>query len=89
MIRIEFTETDKRALGEQRYQHPHPFVQRKMETLWLKSQGLPHHEIARLAGITENTVRAYLYEYLKGGIEALKRIPFHRPTSELAEHKSR
>jgi transposase len=88
MIRINFTETDIKALGEQRYQHPHPFVQRKMETLWLKSQGLPHHEIARLAGITENTVRAYLYEYLEGGIEALKRIPFHRPTSELAEHQS-
>jgi transposase len=88
MIRINFTEADKQALGEQRYQYPHPLVQRKMETLWLKSQGLPHHEIARLADITENTVRAYLYEYLEGGIEALKRIPFHGPTSELAAHQS-
>jgi transposase len=88
MTRLDFTEADRQALHEQRFQHPHPFVQRKMETLWLKSQGLPHHEIARLAGITENTVRAYLYEYLEGGIEALKRIPFHRPTSELAAHRS-
>ena len=26
--------------------HPEPIVQRKMTVLWLKQQGLPHHEIA-------------------------------------------
>jgi transposase len=88
MTRFDFTQADRQAFHDLRFQHPHPFVQRKMETLWLKSRGLPHHMIADLAGVTENTVRAYLYEFMEGGIEALKRIPFHRPTSELAEHQS-
>jgi len=31
-------------LSYERFNHPHPFVQRKMEALWLKSQGLPHQQ---------------------------------------------
>jgi transposase len=88
MTRLDFVEAEKQAFYYQRFHHPHPFVQRKMETLWLKSQGLPHHEIARLAGITENTVRAYLHEYQEGGLEALMTVSFHHPTSELAAHQS-
>ena len=32
-----FTEADQQVLAVQRYLHPHPLVQRKMEALWLKS----------------------------------------------------
>jgi len=88
MTRLNFTEVEKQAFHYHRFHHPHPFVQRKMETLWLKSQGLPHHEIARLAGVTENTVRAYLREYQEGGLEALMTVSFHHPKSELADHRS-
>jgi len=38
VITIEFSEADKAALEYERYNHPHPFVQQKMEVLWLKSQ---------------------------------------------------
>ena len=44
MIRIEFSDSAKAALSYERFNHPHPFVQRKMEALWLKSQGLPHQQ---------------------------------------------
>ena len=40
MFKLTFSDADKQALDEQRYHHPHPRVQRKMEALWLKSQGL-------------------------------------------------
>jgi hypothetical protein len=40
MIKLEFTEEDKRLLSYGRFNHPHPRVQLKMEVLWLKSQGL-------------------------------------------------
>ena len=60
MIAIDFTEEDIEALDYERYHHPHPKVQRKMEALWLKHQGLPHSQITRLAGISPNTLRAYL-----------------------------
>lgn len=87
MIKIEFTETDKQELNYQRYHHPHPRVQMKMEALWLKSLGLSHKEIVRLTGISANTLRQYIYDYLEGGIEKLKEIHFNRPTSKLTENQ--
>ena len=86
MISIEFTESERQALHYERFHHPHPRVQRKMETVWLKSHQLPHHKIAELGGISENTVRSYLREYQLGGIEALKQVNFYRPQSELMSH---
>src|ERR1700704_5330598 len=87
MIKIEFTEADKQALNYERFHHPHPRVQQKMEALWLKSQRLPHQQIATLAGIHQNTLCGYLKEYQEGGIERLKEIKFYHPESELINHK--
>ena len=52
MLRLTFTpaEAEADALEHERFHHPHPHVRRKMEALWLKSQGLAHQDIARLAG---------------------------------------
>ncbi len=86
MIKIEFTEGEMQALNYERYNHPHPRVQRRMEALWLKSQGLSHNEICRLTGISANTLRGYLREYQQGGIEALKQIHFYQSQSELRQH---
>ena len=87
MLRLTFSEEDITELHYQRYHHPHPRVQMKMEALLLKAKGLPHHQIASCVGICENTLRSYLEQYQAGGIEALKVVPFHRPTSELEAHR--
>ena len=87
MIKIQFTEEAIDELRYQRFNHPHPRVQRKMESLLLKSDGLPHHQITRILCISENTLRQYLREYEEGGIEALKTLHFRKPQSELAEHR--
>jgi len=87
MLRLEFSESDQQALNYERYHHPHPRVQQRMEALWLKSQGVPHHQIARLCGISGNTLRAYLKRYQAGGIAALKQLSFHRPQSALYAHR--
>lgn len=71
----------------ERYHHPHPRVQRRMEAVYLKSQGLPHQEICRLTGITGNTLRRYLRQYHKGGLEQLKQPNFRRPESQLMAHR--
>ena len=60
MIQLAFSEADKQALHYERYHHPHPRVQQRMEALWLKSQGVPHHQIAQLCAISANTLRSYL-----------------------------
>ena len=87
MIRIDFSDEEIEALKYERYYHPHPRVQRKMEALLLKSQGLTHKQICQLTGISANTLRQYLRDYIKGGIDKLKEINFYRQQSKLLEHK--
>jgi transposase len=86
MINIQFTEEEKQALHYERCHHPHPKVQRKMEVLWLKSQGENHTKIAQLTGMTLNTVTNQIKEYQAGGIERLKQIQYHPRGSELNKH---
>jgi hypothetical protein len=49
MLHLTFTQEEIEELHYQRYHHPHLRVQMKMEALLLKANGLPHHQIARLA----------------------------------------
>lgn len=86
MIKIEFTEAELQALHYERYHHPHPRVQRKMEVLWLKTQKVPHKEIAKLSGVSVNMVTSYLRKYKTSGIEKLKELNFYQPESELRRH---
>jgi transposase len=86
MLHLTFSEEDIKELDSQRYHPPHPRVQRKMEALLLKAKGLPHHQIASCVGVCENTVRSYFQQYQTGGIEALKRLEFRRPISDLEAH---
>jgi transposase len=88
MIRLSFPEEDIKELDYQRYHHPHPRVQKKMEVVLLKAKGLSTEHIAYCAGICQNTVRRYLREYESGGIEELKQVRFRKPESELQVHKS-
>ena len=44
MIQIKFTTDEIEKLNYERYHYPHPKVQKKMEALFLKSQGLPHSQ---------------------------------------------
>lgn len=57
MIQIEFSEEDIQQLNYERYHHPHPRVQKKMELLYLKSRKLSHQEIRRLCQISKTTKR--------------------------------
>jgi transposase len=89
MIRIEFSEQDLKKLQRLRYEHPHPRVRRRMDVLWLKSQGFAHQEICRLAGISSNTLRQYLGMFQSGGIKKLTEFNFYAPTSALEQHRDR
>jgi transposase len=87
MLTLDFSPQDIDALHHERFHHPHPRVQLKMEAVYLKSQGLPHQEICRLTRVTENTLRAYLRQYQEGGIERLKQTEWDGPSSELSGHR--
>lgn len=88
MINLVFTEADVKELNYQRYHHPHPRVQQRMEVLYLKALGiLSHEQIAKCACVSPNTMRAYFRMFETGGIEKLKELNFHKPKSELEEYK--
>lgn len=85
-IKLQFTPEIIAIINEERYRHPMPLVQRRMEALWLKSHGLSHTQIAKLVNITENTLRDYFQLYAEGGLEKVREVHFYRPESDLMEH---
>ena len=86
MITIEFSEADIHALDYERFHHPHPKVQKKMEALYLKAKSLKHAEICRLCSISKPTLITYLKQYQTGGIERLKQLGYKGQVSELAAY---
>lgn len=89
MLQISFTPEAREELHYERFNHPHPFVQKKMEVLYLKSldRKLSHELIADIANVSQNTMLSYFIDYKTGGIEKLKEVKFYRPQSKLEEHK--
>jgi transposase len=87
MREFPFSDADLEAIDTDRYQHPHPHVQRKMEVLWLKSHGLPRQQIADLASVSLRTVQRYLDEYLRGGLKQVRRCKWRGPETALLEHE--
>ena len=73
MRRFEFTEEELRTIAHERYYHPNPRVQRRMEILWLKSKGETHERIAELAKVGRRTVQRLLDSFEKGRRTELRR----------------
>lgn len=87
MRRFTFTAEDLDALRYERYHHPHPRVQQRMEVLWLKSQGLTHEDIARLADVSRRSVQRYLDDFAAGGLVRLRRLAWPGQPNALAAHR--
>ena len=88
MRRFSFPPEVLAAIRHDRYHHPHPRVQQKMEVLWLKSQGCTHEDIARLAAVSRRSVQRYLDEFADGGLDRLRRLPWKGRSSELTDHQA-
>ncbi len=87
MAHLTFSEQDQQSLHKERFEHPHPRVQQRMEVLWLVSQGLTYPQAARLAKVSEATVDRYVAVYREGGLEALREFKWRKPTSVLLDHR--
>jgi transposase len=88
MQRITLSAADLAAVAHERYHHPEPLVQRKMEVLWLKHHGLPHHDIARLAAVSRASVTRYLRQFLQGGLAVIRRFPWKGRRGQLDDHRA-
>ena len=87
MAGLSFCEEEQQTLTRERFEHPHPRVQRRMEVLWLISQGLTYDEAARLGGVGRSTVDRYVAIYRKQGVDGLRRFHWSGPASQLMDHK--
>jgi hypothetical protein len=74
MIRVEFDQEIIDKLDYERYHHPNPRVQKKMELLYLKSTGMAHRDLCRICRISKTTLSAYLKQYRDGGLDRLKQL---------------
>ncbi len=88
MARRTFSEEDRQQLRRERFEHPHPRVQLRMEVLWLISCGQSYSSAARLAGVSGATVDRYVAIYRERGIAGLKQFDWQGPTSQLVVHRT-
>jgi len=86
MICPAFTASDRVALEAERYSHPHPKVQRKLEAVYLKSLELPHHLICRICQISKPTLGRYLRAFEHGGMDGLKQLGYAGRPNSLHPH---
>ena len=87
MRRFIFTAEVQQALAKERYYHPDPRVQQRMEIVLLKSKGETHERIAELAGASRRTVQRVLDVFEKAGLEGLRTFHWHGQASALTPHQ--
>ena len=83
-----FSEAVVEAIASDRYRHPDPRVQERMEILWLKSRNEPHGRIAELAGVSRSTVQRTLRIYLAGGLDGIRSFGWKGQPSALTPHRA-
>jgi len=86
-IPLAFTDDDRHTLAADRYEHPDPRVQRRMEVLWLLSQGETQVRAGQLAGVSTATVERYVVLFRRGGVAALRQFHWATPVSALEPHR--
>jgi transposase len=87
MKRIQFSEDDILKLKNERLQHKHPIVRRRMMALYLKAQGYPHRDICTELGISSMCLCVYLDLYLKEGLDGLRRLGYRGKRNVLFENR--
>lgn len=87
MRHFEFSQDVLAEIHRDRFRHPDPSVQKRMEVLWLKAHGETHQRIAELAGMGRATVQRVLDLYESGGLASVRTYNRYRPTSVLLPHR--
>jgi transposase len=85
--RLSFSQEDLQILAKERYEHPDPRVQKRMEVLWLISQKVTRGAAARLAGASRATAQRYVRIFRDGGVPALRHFDWCKPVSALEQHR--
>ena len=83
-----FSEAEVEAIASERYRHPDPRVQERMEILWLKYQGETHERLGELANLSRSTVQRTLRIYAAKGLEGIRSFGWKGQPSALTPHRA-
>src|SRR6476659_9136717 len=83
-----FSESVVETVARERYHHPDPRVQERMEILWLKSKQETHERIAELANVSRSTVQRTLRIYLAQGLAGIRSCGWKGQPSALTPHQA-
>jgi hypothetical protein len=76
---VTVTAADLEAIAHDRYHHPVPLVQRRMEVVWLYHHGHTQADCAALAGVGHRSAQRYLDAYRDGGLAGFRRLDWKAP----------
>src|SRR5215218_1217882 len=76
------------SVARERYEHPDPRVQERMEILWLKSKQETHERIAELANVSRSTVQRTLRIYVSQGLVGIRSFGWKGQASALTPHQA-
>ena len=83
-----FSEAVVEAIMGERYRHPDPRVQERMEILWLKSKSETHERIAQVANVSRSTVQRTLRIYAAKGLDGIRSFGWKGQPSALTPHRA-
>jgi transposase len=85
MAKLCFSEETITILEQERYDHPHHIVRRKIESLYLLSQGLSRKQVQSINRISERTLAGYIAEY-REGLDVVRTTHYKGKPSELHDY---
>lgn len=83
---LTLTPAERDQVDHDRFHHPCPQIQKRMEVLRLADHGLPQAEIARLCGLSMATVQRRLADYRRGQLAAVQAWNYRGRPSVLHDH---
>ena len=87
MAKFTLAPDDISRVARDRYHHPCPQIQTRMEVLWLASHGkLTQEAVAKLAGVGLASVQRFLATYRRDGLDGVQRRRYVRTGSGLEAH---
>ena len=82
MAKFTLSPDDLERVAHDRYHHPCPQIQKRMEVLWLASHAkLTQEAVAELAGVGLASVQRFLATYRREGLDAVQRRNYVGPAS--------
>lgn len=86
-FKIRLTEEEQKVVNEERTSHPCARVREKMLVIWLLHNGLTREKAAEIAGVARSAVQRYVDAFKNGGLDALRKNNYRRPTSDMESYR--